>query len=88
MRSKTHHAKQSFFKRLLANWLFLLQLLILLLLCLYFIEPYTTLGGTSFTDHSILIVDISASTQVGNVFEDIIKEAKNNLGKKKYYSLD
>ncbi len=83
MKSKTSHAKQSFFQKLVKNWLFLLQLLILLLLSLYLLEPYTTLGGSILTENAILLVDTSASTQAHNneVFEAIITEAKENLGK-------
>ncbi|MEK6903037.1 MAG: BatA domain-containing protein [Nanoarchaeota archaeon] len=83
MKSKTHRTKNSFFQKLSKDWLFLVQLLIFILLAFTFIDPYTTLDSTFFTQHTILVVDISASTQANNnqVFQDIIAEAKNHLGK-------
>jgi hypothetical protein len=83
MKSKTHRTKNSFFQRLSKDWLFLVQLLIFILLTLMFNEPYTTIGSAFFTKHTILVLDISASTQANNdqVFEDIIAESKKHLGK-------
>ena len=82
MKSTTKQSRPTFFRKLNHNILFLLQLFALLALCAYFLEPYTSVGSGSFTEHAILIVDVSASTQAdnNNVFRQIIAEAEDHLG--------
>src|SRR3989338_9826612 len=64
MRSQYVDKERSFLKRFRFDIFFLLQLLILLLLSLYFIDPFTSLGSNVLVDHAVFVVDISASMQI------------------------
>jgi len=81
-RDEKRKRERAFFQRLRKDWLFLLQLLALLLLSLFFIQPYLILDKGLLLETSVLVVDASASTGVGKVFEKVIEEAKDVVGKK------
>ncbi|MEK6840221.1 MAG: BatA domain-containing protein, partial [Nanoarchaeota archaeon] len=74
--------ERAFFQRLRKDWLFLLQLLGLLALSLFFAQPYLVLDKGISLDESVIVLDASASTGVGNVFERVIDEARSVVGKK------
>ncbi len=77
--------ERSFFRKLTRDWLFLLQLLILLLLSLFFVSPYLNLSKASLADHVVLVLDTSASSKVlvngVSRFETMTKEALKQIGK-------
>ncbi len=72
--------ERAFFRRLTKDWLFLAQLLALLLLSLFFIQPYITMGKSLLLDNVVIVVDTSASTGAGHVFDKVIEKAKDAVG--------
>ncbi len=76
-------SKTSFFKRFTKDWLFIIQLLIILLLSMFFVDPYLKLKGDFFTDNAVIVLDTSGSTTVfdNQVFTRLISEAKKVVGK-------
>lgn len=73
--------ERAFFKKLTKDWLFWLQLLALLLMSLFFIKPYVVLSQPFLLDDVVLVVDISASTSIDGIIDDVMEEAKGLLGK-------
>lgn len=74
--------ERAFFQRMKKDWLFWLQLLGLLALSLFFAQPYLVLDKGLSIDESIIVLDVSASTGVGNVFGRAVDEARSVVGKK------
>ena len=73
--------ERAFFNKLRSDWLFIAQLLTLLLLSLFFLKPYLMLDRGLLLDRSVIVLDASASMGVDNVFEKAINEAKKVVGK-------
>ncbi len=78
-RDKGVLVKTSFFRSLLRNLLFLIQLFIFLLLAVSIIEPTTKISYDASAENTVIVLDISASMQVGNRFNNAITIAKKNL---------
>lgn len=76
----------AFFRRLYQDWLFVLQLLTLILISAAIAKPYLEVSEKLLADNSIIVLDASASMQAkyegGTRFDEAIKQAKNNLGSK------
>ncbi len=76
----------AFFRRLYQDWLFILQLLVLILISTAIAKPYLEVSEKLLADNSIIVLDASASMQTkydsGTRFDEAIKQAKNNLGSK------
>lgn len=76
----------SLFKYFVRNLLFFLQLLILIILSTAIAAPYITQKADIETEHTALVIDVSASTQTkmgfGTRFDKIISEAKKKIGKR------
>ncbi len=76
-------AKQhSFLRKLLKDPLFFLQLLVLIFLILSLWQPWIDTKSTISTDHTIIVLDVSASMQVEDRFELAKKQALKSLGGK------
>ncbi len=86
---RSHHVdkERSFFKRFRFDVLFLLQLLILSLLALYFIDPFTSFGSNILVDHAVFVLDISASMQVDNRFQDAVNYVRDHLARSNTFIL-
>ncbi len=69
----------SFLRTFLKDLLFLLQLLTLLALAAAAARPYVNVPRSALVEQTILVIDASASTQP--VFKEVVKEAKERLGK-------
>ncbi|MBN2459296.1 VWA domain-containing protein [Candidatus Woesearchaeota archaeon] len=76
--------KTTFFRRLIHDLLFLLQLLALLLLLLSLAKPYINVAKESLFKNTVIVLDASASMKAdydgGTRFEEAISLAKKNLG--------
>jgi hypothetical protein len=76
--------KTTFFRRLIHDLLFLLQLLALLLLLLSLAKPYINVAKESLFKNTVIVLDASASMKAdydgGTRFEEAISIAKKNLG--------
>lgn len=76
--------KTNFFRRLIRDLLFLLQLLILLFLLLSVAKPYINVAKESLFKNTVLVLDISASMKTDyngkTRFDEAVKLAKKNLG--------
>lgn len=83
MASKENPRQKKFFRRITKDWLFLLQLLILLLLALHLMEPLTKYQHDITAENTIVVLDVSASSQVyegrNTRFEKGIKFARDAL---------
>ena len=73
--------ERAFFNKLRRDWLFIAQLLTLLMLSLFFLKPYLMLDRGLLLDRSVIVLDASASMSVDNVFDKAINEAKKVVGK-------
>lgn len=87
MKSQYTDKERSFLKRFRSDWLFWLQLLTLLLLSLFFLDPFTSLGGNVLVDHAVFVLDISASMQVDNRFADAVAFAEDHLARSNTFIL-
>ncbi len=79
--------KKTFFVTLLRNLLFLIQLLALVALAVAVMKPYINVPESIAVEHTVIVVDISASSQTimpdGRTrFEKEIDLAKKSIGKK------
>ena len=79
--------KITFFTTLLRNLLFLLQLLALIALAVSIVKPFVNVSESIAAEHTVLIIDVSASSQTlmpnGKTrFETEIDMAKRELGKR------
>ncbi|RLE44819.1 hypothetical protein DRJ22_05400, partial [Candidatus Woesearchaeota archaeon] len=76
----------SFLKQVTKDWLFLIQLLIILLLALTFLKPFSNYTQDISAQNTVLVIDVSASSQVvenGRTRLDIaLSKAKDFLGSK------
>jgi len=70
-------SKRGFFRRFIRDPLFLIQILILLLLSLFFVEPFVELKDVS-TENVIFVIDVSAS--MNNVFGEGKDYALDRIG--------
>ncbi|MFQ5621600.1 MAG: BatA domain-containing protein, partial [Candidatus Nanoarchaeia archaeon] len=84
--SRDSSKQQSFLKKITKDWLFLLQLLILILLALHIMEPFTEYEHDITAENTVIVLDISASSQVyedrQTRFQKGVKFAKEALGGK------
>lgn len=80
VRSKNIRKRTSFLRNILRDWLFLLQLLILLLLIVQTLSPSSIYEYSVGAKNTVVVLDVSASSQVGNRFDRILDEAKSVLG--------
>ena len=87
MRSQHADKERSFLKRFRFDLFFLLQLLILLFLSLYFIDPFTSAGGTVLVDHAVFVLDVSASMQVDDRFAKAIDYTEDHLARSNTFIL-
>jgi len=55
--------QHSFLKQFARDWLFFIQLLVLLLLCAHFLEPYTTYQQDVTSQNTVIVIDATASSQ-------------------------
>ncbi|MBD3304308.1 hypothetical protein GF343_04115 [Candidatus Woesearchaeota archaeon] len=76
----------SFFKKFIRDWLFLIQLLILLLLAISIAKPYTNYQQDITAQNTVIVLDASASMQAlegkYSRFEKAKDKAKQMLGAK------
>src|SRR3989344_3403464 len=74
----------SFLKQITRGWLFLIQLLLLAAIALTFANPYTTYQYDITSSNTVLVLDVSASSQAidgGRMrFDQEIIQAKRLLG--------
>jgi len=76
----------SFLKQITHDWLFILQLLLLTALAMTFTHPFTTYEHDITASNTVLVIDVSASSQVEEGprtrFDNEIAQAKKLLGTK------
>ncbi len=78
--------KLNFFRKLVQNLLFLLQLLILLFVIAAAAKPFINVTKESLFKNTVLVLDVSASMKADfeggeeGRFEEAVEQAKNNLG--------
>ncbi len=76
----------SFLKHITRDWLFLIQLIALLAMALTFAQPFTTYQHDVTSTNSVIVIDVSASSQAlegsRTRFELAVSEAKKALGAK------
>jgi len=86
MKSTGRHKLSSFFKKFIRDWLFLIQLIILLLLAISVAQPYTNYEHDVTAKHTVIVLDASASMQAkeGSYtrFQTARDKAKSLLGAK------
>lgn len=74
----------SFLKHITRDWLILIQLLALLAMALTFAEPFTVYQHDITSSHTVIVIDVSASSQAteggGTRFSKEVSEAKKALG--------
>jgi len=84
--SRESAKQQSFLRKITKDWLFLVQLLILLLLALHIMEPFTKYEHDITAENTVIVLDVSGSSQVyeGRLtrFQKGIQFAKEALGGK------
>ena len=68
--------------KLIKDPLFLLQLLVLILLALAAAAPYIITNEPLSDEHTVLVMDMSASMQTGNRFQEAIAKAEEYVSKK------
>lgn len=71
--------QKNFLRNIFRDWLFILQLLIILLLSVHFVKPYMFVEEESLLDHVVLVLDVSASMQAEGRFDKMIKEASGRI---------
>jgi hypothetical protein len=74
--------KYKWFPRIPINWLLLLHILLALVIALAVAEPYIWTPQSATTDHTIIIIDNSASMQTANRFDAAKQDAIGKLGLK------
>lgn len=86
MRSSGSKRLNSFLKQITHDWLFLIQLLLLLALLLTFAKPFSTYEHDITASNTVIVIDVSASMQTvenGRTRFDLAKsQAKKVLGAK------
>ncbi|WP_292350605.1 BatA domain-containing protein, partial [Methanomethylovorans sp. PtaU1.Bin093] len=68
--------------KLIKDPLFLIQLLVLILLALAAAAPYIITNEPLSDEHTVLVMDMSASMQTGNRFQEAIAKAEDYVSKK------
>ena len=68
--------------KLIKDPLFLIQLLVLILLALAAAAPYIITNEPLSDEHTVLVMDMSASMQTGNRFQEAIAKAEEYVSKK------
>lgn len=78
--------QSSFLRRIIRDWLFLIQLAILLGLIFQLFQPITKYMHDVTSDNTVLVIDVSASMQVREGtktrFEDAVSRAYSMIGRK------
>ncbi|MCK4670111.1 MAG: BatA and WFA domain-containing protein [Nanoarchaeota archaeon] len=74
--------KSSFLRNFLKDMLFLLQLLVLLLLCFSIADPLIKVDQTVISKNTAIVLDVSASMGLSGVWDSAIAEAKKAIGSK------
>ncbi len=77
--------QSSFLRRLTRDWLFIIQLMILLFLIFQLFHPLTTYLHDITSENTVLVIDVSASMQTNEGktrFESAISKALANLGRR------
>ncbi|MFC1648018.1 BatA domain-containing protein [Nanoarchaeota archaeon] len=69
--------RRSFFRRFTQDWLFWIQLLVLLILALAVAKPFINVPETSLADRTILVLDTSASMMTKTDGKTRFEEAKD-----------
>ena len=86
IKSTGRHKLSSFFKKFIRDWLFLIQLIILLLLAISVAQPYTNYQHDVTAKNTVIVLDASASMQAkeGSYtrFQTARDKAKSLLGAK------
>ncbi len=81
IKDKGQKRHTNFFQKFINNLLLLLHMLLLILLSLAILEPFSEIPGRLSADHTVLVIDVSASSQVvenGKLrFDQIISEASD-----------
>ncbi|MBC7085328.1 MAG: BatA domain-containing protein [Methanomethylovorans sp.] len=67
--------------KLIKDPLFLLQLLVLILLALAAAGPYIITNEPLSDEHTVIVIDTSASMQTGNRFQEAVTKAKDYVSK-------
>ncbi|MDD5086144.1 MAG: BatA and WFA domain-containing protein [Candidatus Nanoarchaeia archaeon] len=63
MKGQKHAAEDSFFKKILRNLLFLIQILVICLIALSIASPYLITSEKATSENTVIIIDTSASSQ-------------------------
>lgn len=91
IRDKSMKKLRAFFRRLIVNWLFFLQLLVLALLGLAAASPFLEVPGLTGDEHIIIVIDSSGSMQAeykgSTRFEEAKKDAISLAQGKKFVSI-
>ncbi|MBW3014082.1 BatA and WFA domain-containing protein, partial [Candidatus Woesearchaeota archaeon] len=75
----TRH-KSSFLRNFLKDMLFLMQLLVLLLLCFSIADPLIKVDQTVISKNTAIVIDVSASMGLSGVWTKALAEAKKSIG--------
>ncbi|MCP3682475.1 MAG: VWA domain-containing protein [bacterium] len=83
MRANKITRQAAFFRQLITSLLFLLQLLVLAVLAFSIVSPFLPVPGISTADHTVIVLDVSASMQTedGSTtrFKKAVSEARGVL---------
>jgi len=83
MRSSGYRKLTSFLRQIVRDWLFVIQLLLLLSLALTFAQPFTTYYKDVTASNTVIVLDVSASSQthegLQTRFEKSVAKAKSIL---------
>ncbi len=83
IRDEKAHTNKALFRTFFANFLFLIQLLAILGLIFAIASPVITMPGKEQSEHTILVLDSSASMKTASGtstrFEQAVSEAKSNI---------
>ncbi len=63
MKGQKHAAEDSFFKKILRNLLFIIQILVICLIALSIASPYLITSEKATSENTVIIIDTSASSQ-------------------------
>lgn len=74
--------KSSFLRNFLKDLLFLIQLMVILLLCFAIAEPTIKVDQTVISKNTAIVVDVSASMGLSGVWSKAVSEAKKAIGSK------
>lgn len=84
--AKKTSKQSSFLRRITKDWLFLIQLAILLFLIFQLFQPLTKYMHDITSDNTVLVIDVSASMQtkegVSTRFDNAVSKARQMLGRR------